>query len=314
MKTISAVKRAHAHLMKILFVHIAARLAVAAVCFLLLSGGCSAPEREGFAIYLTKGDISPAQMPALSYVDMAEKPVISISDIVSYDVNTHEITLTADAFDRISNLVVPVRGTSFVVCVDKKLIYWGAFWTPISSLSFDGVTIMKPLGSRDTSVIKLGLGYPGSTFFQGADPRINAEVMESLKKAGKLTGALPARAVDALPHSMKGYELYSWLEDNQWRFTLITGTNRNKTLEEIVSDVNNASENNWVNVHAVGVDAIKSTLSRLPQNEDVVWLSGLRADQTPQPRVNIALPPQATIDIIKEHAGKCSLHMAVHPQ
>ena len=300
--------------MKRLLGHIAARLTVVAVCFLLLSGGCSVPEREGFAIYLTKGDISPAQMPVLSYVDMAEKPVISMSDVVSYDVNTHEITLTTDAFDRISNLVVPVRGTSFVVCVDKKPIYWGAFWTPISSLSFDGVTIMKPLGSRDTRVIKLGLGYPGSSFFQGADPRTNAEVMESLKKAGRLTGALPARAVDGLPHSMKGYELYSWLEDNQRHFTLITGTNRNKTLEEIVSDVNNASENNWVNVHVVGVDAIKSALSRLPQYEEVVWLSGLRSDQTPESRVNVALPSQATIDIIKEHAGKCGLHMAVHPQ
>jgi hypothetical protein len=28
-----------------------------------------------------------------------------------------------------------------------------------------------------------------------------------------------------LPHSMKGYELYSWQADEQWHFTLITGTN-----------------------------------------------------------------------------------------
>jgi hypothetical protein len=30
---------------------------------LFISSGCSAPSREAFAIYLTKGDIPPAQMP-----------------------------------------------------------------------------------------------------------------------------------------------------------------------------------------------------------------------------------------------------------
>ena len=37
-----------------------------------------------------------------------------------------------------------------------------------------------------------------------------------------------------LPHSMKGYELYSWYEESedQWFYTLVTGTNRLKTIEE----------------------------------------------------------------------------------
>jgi len=38
---------------------------------------------EGFAIYLTKQDIPPAQMEALSHVDIAERPIITISDISS---------------------------------------------------------------------------------------------------------------------------------------------------------------------------------------------------------------------------------------
>jgi len=37
---------------------------------------------------------------------------------------------------------------------------------------------------------------------------------------------------EPLPSSMKGYELYSWQEEGQWHFTLVTGTNRNKTLSE----------------------------------------------------------------------------------
>ncbi|MFC1909389.1 hypothetical protein ACFLXD_06040, partial [Chloroflexota bacterium] len=48
-----------------------------------------------------------------------------------------------------------IGGKSFLVCVDKAPIYWGAFWTPISSMSFDGVTIWKPLGSQESKLITL---------------------------------------------------------------------------------------------------------------------------------------------------------------
>jgi hypothetical protein len=273
--------------------------------------GCSAPNHEGFAVYLTKGDIPPAQMPALSHVDIAEQPVIAMNDIVSYNAKIHEIMLTTEAFDRISSLEVPVRGRSFVVCVDRNPIYWGAFWTPISSMSFDGVTIMKPLGSQDSKIIKLEAGYPSSSFYRGEDPRNNAEVMGLLEQAGKLTNIPSATSVDILPHSMKGYELYSWPENGQWHFTLITGTNRNKTLEEITSGDNIISEDEWVRMHVVGVDEIKTVLSRLPQNEYIFWLARLRSEQTPQDSVNITLPAAPTIDTIKEHAGRCGLDLLV---
>ena len=165
-----------------------ARLALALACFLCSYAGCSAPNREGFAIYLAEGDIPPAQMPAMSHVDIAAQPVIALDDIVAYDAVTHEITLTPQALDRVSNLEVPVRGRSFVVCVDRNPIYWGAFWTPLSSLSFDGITICKPLSTRDAQVIKLEPGYPSPAFYSGEDPRDDPRVMESLAGAGKLAG------------------------------------------------------------------------------------------------------------------------------
>ena len=295
-----------------LFDHIPAKLTlVIAVYVLLISSGCSTPNHEGFAVYLTKGDIPPAQMPALSHIDIAGQPVIAMSDIIAYNAETHEITLTANAFDRIYSLEVTVRGKSFVVCIDRKLIYWGAFWTPISSISFDGVTIWKPLGSQDPKIIKLELGYPSSSFYEGEDPRNNAEVMESLEQGGRLTTMPSATTDDKLLHSMKGYELYSWSEDSQWHFTLITGTNRNKTLEEIISNVNIISEDGWVQIQVVGVEAIETVLSRLPQNEYIFWLAGLRSEQTPQGGVNITLPPEPTIDTIKEHAERCGLDFLI---
>ena len=173
--------------MKRLFCHIPANLtALIMVGTILMLSGCTTSKGEGFAVYLTRGDTSPARMPALSHVDIAEQPIIAMSGIITYNAKTHEITLTTSAYERISKLEVPVGGRSFVVCVDRKPIYWGAFWSPVSSVPFDGVTIMKPLSFQDAKIIKLGLGYPSPSFFRGEDPRLNTEVMNSLEQAGKL--------------------------------------------------------------------------------------------------------------------------------
>ena len=278
---------------------------------ILLLSGCTAPKGEGFAIYLTKGDIPPAQMPALSHVDITDQPVIGMSDIITYNTQTHKIKLTENAFERISQLDVPVRGKSFLVCVDKVPIYWGAFWTPISSISFDGVTIWKPLNTQEQKIIVLELGYPSSSFYGGKDPRNDTKVMESLEQANKLIKKLSITAVDKLPHSFKGYELYSWEEDNQWHFTLITGTNRTKTMEEITSKEDFISETGWVNIHVVGVDAIKDVLSRLPQSESIFWCDELHIGQVTGTNTNIQLPPEQITEVIKEHAERCGLDFAI---
>ena len=45
-----------------------------------------------------------------------------------------------------------------------------------------------------------------------------------------------AQSRDAtLPHSMKGYELYSWKSRGEWLFSLLIGTNRLKTFREVSS-------------------------------------------------------------------------------
>jgi hypothetical protein len=53
-------------------------------------------------------------------------------------------------------------------------------------MSFDGVTIWKPLSLEEPHVIRLELGYPSSAFYMGEDPRSNPVVIESLEQAGKL--------------------------------------------------------------------------------------------------------------------------------
>ena len=157
---------------------------------ILVSSICTTSEGEGFAIYLTKEDIPPAQMEALSHVNIADQPIISIKDIITYNAQTHEIKLTDEAFERISQLEVPVGGKSFLVCVDKATYLLGGFLDPLSSMSFDGVTIWKPLILEEPKVITLELGYPSSSFYGGEDPRNNPEVIESLEQAGKLINKL----------------------------------------------------------------------------------------------------------------------------
>lgn len=264
---------------------------------------------EGFAIYLTRDDIPPSNMEALSHVEIAAQPIISTNDIIAYNAQTHEIKLTAEAFERIAQLDVPVRGRSFMVCVDKAPIYWGAFWTPISSMAFDGVTIWKPLSSERPEVITLQLGYPSSSHYGGEDPRNNPIILGSLEKAGKLIDRLSITSIDRLPYSIKGYELYSRLEDSQWHFTLITGTNRTKTMEEITSSEDFISETGWVNIHVVGADEVKYVLSKLPQGESVFWCDELHTGQTTQ--TDLQLPPVQIIETIKKHAEQCNLDFSV---
>jgi hypothetical protein len=156
-----------------------------AVPFVL--GGCDSvsPAQKGFAIYLTRENTPPSQMEILSRIAIAETPLISNDDIVSYTWDTHEIKLTPEAFQRLQALQVPTTGVSFVICVDDSPLYWGAFWAGYSSQSFTGVTIMvKPSLAENT--IEISLGYPGANFYKGEDPRGETRIKDALQKAGKL--------------------------------------------------------------------------------------------------------------------------------
>jgi hypothetical protein len=156
-----------------------------------LFSGCDSvsPSQKGFAIYLTKSNIPPDQMEILSRVAIADTPLVSSDDVISYTWNNHEIELTAEAFKRLGELQVPTTGTSFVVCVDDSPIYWGAFWTPVSSQSFSGVVIIRLISAPvevQRYFIIIGLGYPTQSFFRGEDPRSNPIIKEALEKSGKL--------------------------------------------------------------------------------------------------------------------------------
>lgn len=96
-------------------------------------------------------------------------------------------------------------------------------------------------------------------------------------------GAASEPAATPFPDSMKGYELYSWQDGNQWRFSILIGTNREKTLEEIKS----------ADVVLSSVDQLKSTLEQIPAGQYITWSS----------RETLSFPPE---DILEQVEQTCS--------
>ena len=95
-------------------------------------------------------------------------------------------------------------------------------------------------------------------------------------------GSAAQPAATQLAESMKGYELYSWQEGSQWNFSLLVGTNREKTLTEIKS----------ADGILPGMDALRSTLEKIPAGQYVTWSL----------RENLSFPPD---DIIQQVEQVC---------
>ena len=93
-------------------------------------------------------------------------------------------------------------------------------------------------------------------------------------------GATSQPTVTPFGKSMKGYELYSWQEGDQWNFALLVGTNREKTLDEI-----KAAE---TVLH--GPDALTAALEQMPAGQYITWNS----------RETLSFPPDAVIEQIEK--------------
>jgi len=160
------------------------------IIFALLLSGCQPDRSDDFAIYLLAQDISAVEVAQIDIDQLAleSEPIIASDDIISYNKANHMIELTSAAYTRVQQLfqmTVGVDGTPFVVCVGKERIYSGGFWTPLSSLSYDGVVIMQPWDTKEPT-IQIVLGYPTPNFFTGNDPRSDPRIMDTLEQANKL--------------------------------------------------------------------------------------------------------------------------------
>lgn len=88
-----------------------------------------------------------------------------------------------------------------------------------------------------------------------------------------------AASSSPLPAAFKGYELYAWDEGAEVAYTLITGTNRQKTLAEIMAHAPDVNDGALVVIHGRGLDDLERLLARVPAGTDVIFseLAGLPA-------------------------------------
>jgi hypothetical protein len=91
---------------------------------------------------------------------------------------------------------------------------------------------------------------------------------------------------------MKGYELYSWQAQGDWRFALVVGTNRLKTFDEISSD-------------ELRLQALERKLDQLPGGEQVFWST--------QRVPNMALPPSEMIAEIRAFCAQRDIQLEIEP-
>ena len=98
-----------------------------------------------------------------------------------------------------------------------------------------------------------------------------------LAGCGAASSAPPATP---FAESMKGYELYSWQEGNSWKFSLLTGTNREKSLDEIKS----------ADVVLSGVEALEAALQQMPAGQYLTWSS----------KETLSFPPQDIIERVEK--------------
>ena len=73
--------------------------------------------------------------------------------------------------------------------------------------------------------------------------------------------AKPAEPAAPAKPALKGMELYSWQDGSQWKFSLLVGTNREKSLEEVQS----------TDTVLIGVNALKSTLGKVAPGQYISW-------------------------------------------
>jgi hypothetical protein len=110
-----------------------------------------------------------------------------------------------------------------------------------------------------------------------------------------LTACQPtASAVPDLPgESMKGYELYSWQKDGQWYFSVLVGTNREKTLEEIQSP----------GVTLKGLDALELALKKIQPGQAIIWSA----------RRGMGFPPEVMIGDVQKICKDRGLELSTAP-
>lgn len=96
--------------------------------------------------------------------------------------------------------------------------------------------------------------------------------------------------------AFKGWELYTWSEGGEWRFSLLIGTNRFKFCNEIRDPRG-----------AMSLEQTEDALRRLAEIEQVYWLGPLSAAQ--RERCGVEYPASEIVARIRMLSRERGLHL-----
>jgi len=108
---------------------------------------------------------------------------------------------------------------------------------------------------------------------------------------------------------MKGFELVSWQDGDDWFYTLVTSANREQNFEELMHPASRVTDNGFVKITVSGVDQIKKVLGLLPANSDVFWGGMSLAGQVPEGTVYFSYPPLAEMNEIADFCARHKINL-----
>ncbi len=96
--------------------------------------------------------------------------------------------------------------------------------------------------------------------------------------------------------AFKGMELYSWQgEDDEWRFSLLIGTNRNKLLSEVQAE-------------PLDIDTVKKSFCKMAIGESIFW-GRFAWDLASEANFEFVCPPASRVNELKERASFCKIEL-----
>jgi len=171
-------------------------------------------------------------------------------------------------------------------------------------LELASVTVERPILVRDCPPDPVELVLRSDGEFGGGTACVMAQTCLILEWASSTL---------SLPRSVKGYELFSWYveEEDAWYYTLVTGTNRTKTWEEVSTPESTITESDWVKITVEGGTALKSILDRLPEGEDVLWIGPKEPQAMSTLGDHIRLPNETIVREMKAYGRQLDINLSV---
>jgi len=116
----------------------------------------------------------------------------------------------------------------------------------------------------------------------------------------------PAKSIDlntlTFTHSMKGWELYSWKNGDDWNYSILIGTDRLKSYDEVKTN----------EIIVTGEDTLKMVLDKFPEGEIITWIGqGWLKRCWGNNYYDLSLPPEEIIDEIKQFCSQINLVLQI---